>query len=239
VKLRTVIKITGGAMALLFATAAVSPAARAECAAAKSDAPKSDTAKPEGAKPDTAKSETSYYSTRSMLAAFFPNSEHVGYRTFAVDRTVRARLAQRLGYAPARDKYTIFVATTRGKVDGYAVVDDELGLHQPITFATRLSPRGMVERVEIMVYREPRGDEVRDERFRKQFQGKTSQDPLRLNRDIDAVSGATVSSASLAVGVRRATILVEELALGLSTLASAPAAAPAEARASRPAPVNR
>ena len=135
------------------------------------------------------------------------------------------------------------MATTHGKIDGYAVVDDEQGLHQPITFATRLSPRGMVERVEIMVYREPRGDEVRDVRFRKQFQGKTSQDPLRLNRDIDAVSGATVSSASLAVGVRRATILVEELALGLSTLASAPAAAPAgerdAARAGAGQPVKR
>jgi hypothetical protein len=234
VKLRTVIKITGGAMALFCAVAAVSPAARAEGAAAKPDSTKCD-----AAKPDQAKAETNYYSTRSMLAAFFPNSEHVGYRTFALDRSIRVRLAQRLGYAPARDKYTIFVATTHGKVDGYAVVDDELGLHQPITFATRLSPRGIVERVEIMVYREPRGDEVRDERFRKQFQGKTSQDPLRLNRDIDAVSGATVSSASLAVGVRRATILVEELALGLSTLASAPAAAPADVRAARPAPVNR
>jgi hypothetical protein len=226
VKLRTVIKIVGGLMALFFAVTAAAPAARADGAA---------------------RGETSYYSTRSVLAEFFPNSEHVGYRTFAVDQSIRARLAQRLGYAPARDKYTIFVATTHGKIDGYAVVDDEQGLHQPITFATRLSPRGMVERVEIMVYREPRGDEVRDVRFRKQFQGKTSQDPLRLNRDIDAVSGATVSSASLAVGVRRATILVEELALGLSTLASAPAAASAgerdalaaRPRAARPAPVNR
>ena len=62
------------------------------------------------------------------------------------------------------------------------------------------------------------------------------------------MSGATVSSASLAVGVRRATILVEELALGLSTLASAPAAASGQVnetrwrlapRAARPAPVNR
>jgi hypothetical protein len=218
VKLRTVIKITGGALAMLFAVSAAAPRAHA-------DAP--------------ARTETSYYSTRAMLAEFFPKSEHVGYRTFTLDQSIRARLAQRLGYAPARDKYTIFVATTQGKVDGYAVVDDEMGLHQPITFATRLSSRGMVERVEIMVYREPRGDEVRDARFRKQFQGKTSHDPLRLNRDIDAVSGATVSSASLAVGVRRATILVEELALGLSTLASAPAAVPAGERAARPAPVNR
>lgn len=171
-----------------------------------------------------AQADTSYYSSRAVLAAFFPKSERVTYRTFTIDPATRARLVQRLGYAPARDRYTIFVALTHDKVDGYAVVDDQLGLHQPITFATQLSPRGVVERVEIMVYREPRGDEVRDPRFRKQFVGKTSQDRLRVSDDIDAVSGATVSSVSLAVGVRRAAVLVEELALGLSTVASAPEA---------------
>jgi electron transport complex protein RnfG len=230
VKLRTVIKITGSALALVLAAATATPSARAETAKASAPAD------------SAARTETSYYTTRGMLSELFPKSEHVGYRTFVVDKSTRARLAQRLGYAPARDKYTIFVATTHGQIDGYAVIDDELGLHQPITFATRLSPRGMVERVEIMVYREPRGDEVRDPRFRKQFQGKTAQDPMRLNRDIDAVSGATVSSASLAVGVHRAAVLVEELALGLSTLASAPQPvmpAPAGERAARPASVSR
>jgi electron transport complex protein RnfG len=141
----------------------------------------------------------------------------VTYRTMALDAGAKARLAHRLGYSPARDSYTIFVALTQGKVDGYAVIDDELGLHQPITFATRLTSRGVVDRVEIMVYREPRGDEVRDPRFRRQFEGKTAADPLRIDRDIDAVSGATISSASLAAGVRRAAILVEELGLASPT----------------------
>jgi hypothetical protein len=223
-KLRTVIKINrlGALAAAALASLAVpSRVARADGAATP------------------AQGEATFYSTRGVLAEFFPKSERVTYRTFALGAlapALRARLAQRLGYAPARDKYTIFIATSHGKhgeqhgeqVDGYAVVDDEKGLHQPITFATRLSPRGIVERVEIMVYREPRGDEVRDARFKKQFEGKSAQDPMRLNQDIDAVSGATVSSASLATGVRRATILVEELALGLSTVASSgPPPAPA------------
>jgi len=169
-----------------------------------------------------ARAETTYYTPRALLAEFFPRSERVTFRTFTVDPSLKARLTQRLGYAPAKDRYTVFVATTQGHVDGYAVIDDEPGLHQPITFATRLSPRGVVERLEIMVYREPRGDEVRDSRFRRQFEGKSAQDPMRLNRDIDAVSGATVSSASMAVGVRRSAILVEELAIGLSTVAAGP-----------------
>jgi hypothetical protein len=158
-----------------------------------------------------ARAEVAYYSTRSVLLAFFPKSERVTYRTLVLDAPTRKRLESRLGYVPALDRYTVFVAMTQGRIDGYAVIDDEKGLHEPITFATKLSPQGAVERVEIMVYREPRGDEVRDPRFRKQFEGRTSRDALRLGRDIDAVSGATISSASLAVGVRRATVLVEEL----------------------------
>ena len=188
-----------------------------------------------GAAPRSARAETTYFSTRSLLAEFFPKSERVTFRTYVLDPSLKARLRQRLGYLPPKDRYTIFVATTQGRIDGYALVDDEKGLHQPITFATRLSPRGTVERLEIVAYREPRGDEVRDPRFRKQFEGKTAQDPFRMGHDVDAVSGATVSSASLTAGVRRAAILVEELALGLSTVAAAPpAVAPrAAATASR------
>jgi Na+-translocating ferredoxin:NAD+ oxidoreductase subunit G len=212
--LRAVIKIIRGRLALVSLTLALT------CALTWGGWPST-------ARAQAPEAETSYYSTRSVLAAFFPGSERVTYQTFALDPALRTRLAQRLGYAPARDRYTIFVAHTQGRVDGYAVIDDELGLHQPITFATRLSPRYIVERVEIMVYREPRGDEVRDARFRKQFEGKTAQCPMRLDRDIDAVSGATVSSASIAVGVRRAAILVEELAPGMS--AAAPTAATSRA----------
>jgi uncharacterized protein (TIGR03000 family) len=38
---------------------------------------------------------------------------------------------RRLGYAPARESYTFFFAETNGKIDGYTLVDDELGQHQP------------------------------------------------------------------------------------------------------------
>jgi Na+-translocating ferredoxin:NAD+ oxidoreductase subunit G len=167
------------------------------------------------------RAETTYHTTRSMLAEFFPRSERVTFRTFSLTAAQKLKLRQRLGYTPPRDSYTIFVATTADKIDGYAVVDDEKGQHLPITFATRLSPRAVVERLQVMVYREPRGDEVRDARFLAQFAGKSSQDPLRLDHDVDAVSGATISSASLATGVKRAAVLVEELALSPPTFTAA------------------
>ncbi len=161
-----------------------------------------------------------YFTTRSVLGAFFPKSERVTYETVALTAPVKDRIARRLGYAPASGQYTIFIAMTAAHVDGYAIIDDELGEHQPITFATKLSPQGVVEQVEIVVYREPRGDEVRDPRFRRQFVGKTGRDPLRLNRDVDAVSGATISSGAMAVGVRRAAVLVDEIMVARKELAT-------------------
>jgi len=101
------------------------------------------------------------------------------------------------------------VATTAGQVDGYAFIDDEIGQHEPITFAVRLSAAGVVDRQEVLVYREAFGDEIRDPRFRKQFVGKRPSDACRLGVDIDAVSGATISSESMARGVKRALVLFD------------------------------
>jgi Na+-translocating ferredoxin:NAD+ oxidoreductase subunit G len=163
-------------------------------------------------------------SPRSVLAGFFPASEKVTYKTFDIKTmptAERTRLVQRLGYSPKKDRYTIFVAETKGHVDGFAIIDDEAGQHLPITFATKLSPDGTVQDLEVMVYREPRGDEIRDARFRKQFSGKTARDRMAVSHDIDVISGATISCVSMTVGVKRAAVLVEELMLGKSTFASA------------------
>jgi Na+-translocating ferredoxin:NAD+ oxidoreductase RnfG subunit len=68
-----------------------------------------------------------------------------------------------------------------------------------------------VQRQEIVIYREARGDEVRDEHFRRQFVGKSARDACEVEQDIVAVSGATISSRAMAVGVKRALVLFDEL----------------------------
>jgi hypothetical protein len=173
-----------------------------------------------------ARAETIYFSTADLLRDFFRDSKAVTYKKLDVGPESRARLVRRLGYAPARASYTFFVATSAGtdgraRIDGYALIDEQMGEHQPITFAVKLSPNGVVERQEIVCYREPRGDEVRDPRFRKQFVGKTAQDPVAADEDIVAVSGATISSRAMALGVKRALVLFDELVRDKVVTASA------------------
>jgi hypothetical protein len=167
-----------------------------------------------------------YFSTRDLLADFFRSSQAVTFKQIPVGAAERARLVTRLGYAPPRTSYTFFVATTGDRVDGYALIDEENGEHLPITFAVKLSPAGVVLRQEVVAYREPRGDEVRDERFRRQFVGKSARDAIAADRDIVAISGATISSRAMAVGVKRAVVLFDELVTRPGALASTSAGRP-------------
>ncbi len=160
-----------------------------------------------------ASAQTTYYTPRSVLADFFPRSQRVTYRKFDLMPELRARLSRRLGTPLPRSTYTIYVAQTGEAVDGYAILDEEMGEHLPINYAVKFSPQGAVQRQEIMVYRERYGEEVRDERFRKQFIGKTVRDPLRAGDDVVAVSGATLSSRAMVAGVRRDLLLLDELVL--------------------------
>ena len=92
---------------------------------------------------------------------------------------------------------------------GYFIVDEVLGKHEFITYAVGLHRNGRVKQVEIMDYRETYGYEIRDPRWRGQFAGKSAADPVRLDDDIQNISGATLSCRHVAEGVRRLLALYE------------------------------
>jgi Na+-translocating ferredoxin:NAD+ oxidoreductase RnfG subunit len=116
--------------------------------------------------------------------------------------------------APARPSlwepsYTTYVASIAGKVIGYAVVVNEIGKHRPITFVVGVTSEGSVRGVEIMIYREAVGGDVRMKRFLKQYRGKDLEEPLQTGKDITNISGATLSVRAVNRGTRKALALVE------------------------------
>ncbi len=151
-----------------------------------------------------------FWDKPSVLKAFFAKSERVTFARLAPTPAQAQALRTRLGYAPPAS-WTVYYGVTRDRVDGLAIIDDELGQHLPITFAALLGTDGALQRLEVMVYREAYGGDVAQPRFRHQFAGKTAADPVRHGSDIVAVAGATISSKALAVGARRTLILADEL----------------------------
>lgn len=86
---------------------------------------------------------------------------------------------------------------------GHVFVDQVYGKHELITYALGITADGQVAGVEILDYRETHGDQVRLPRWRAQFLGKDADDAVKLGRDIQNISGATLSCRHLTDGVRR------------------------------------
>jgi hypothetical protein len=150
---------------------------------------------------------TVYKTNEELLGEFFRCAKDrpcVTYRSISLDDATAAEIGKKLGVALPKKTWNVYLDEYAGHTrTGYALLDQEIGLHDLILYGVRLSLGGAVERVDIREYREAYGDEVRSERFLKQFVGKTASDPIVAGRDIDIVSSATYSSKSVALGVKR------------------------------------
>jgi FMN-binding domain len=96
--------------------------------------------------------------------------------------------------------------TTEG---GWFIVDEVVGKHEMITYAVALSPSGAVTGIEILNYVESYGYEVAEVHWRNQFIGKIAADPIKLNKDIQNIGGATLSCKHLTDGVKRVAVLYD------------------------------
>ncbi|HTP83105.1 MAG TPA: FMN-binding protein [Alphaproteobacteria bacterium] len=97
----------------------------------------------------------------------------------------------------------VWRAVEGDKFLGFFIVDYVIGKHLVIDYAVALEPDGKVRRVEILEYRESYGFEVANADWLRQFEGKTSRDPVQVEKDIRNISGATLSSHHVTEGVKR------------------------------------
>ncbi|MBZ2188689.1 FMN-binding protein [Alcanivorax sp. JB21] len=127
-----------------------------------------------------------YMSNDDFLAfAFDERTPHLQF--LLLDQTLREEaeqiLERRMG--GARQRYWRDGERT-------AWIMEEIGKEYPITMGLVVGPDG-IEHVRILVYREPRGGEVHERFFTRQFEGAMLTNGNRLDRPIDNITGATLS----------------------------------------------
>jgi thiamine biosynthesis lipoprotein len=150
-----------------------------------------------------------YLSREEALKGLMPAAEQVREETVTLTDAQRERLFSLLGSRVRDRAVTFWIGLQGDRPASYATVLEVIGKEQPITFMVAVSPEGAVQAVEVLAYRESQGSEIRSTRFMRQFTGKTLAAPLKLGRDIDSISGASLSSRSTAYAVKKALALVD------------------------------
>jgi hypothetical protein len=144
--------------------------------------------------------------------AVFPDATSFLREVIPSSDELKDNIKQRMGKTLTslwEDSYVTFVAKKGETILGYAVIVEEIGKHRPITFIVGVGSDHKIKDAALMVYREAYGGEVRDRRFLQQYKGKQLKDPLLPYRDIQNVSGATMSVEAIGRGSKKALALVE------------------------------
>jgi hypothetical protein len=166
-----------------------------------------------------------YLKEDESLKIMFPKSEQVRKELIKLSPEKKSLIEERIGWKFPEETFEVYIGETGTQVDGYALVQNTIGKHKPMTYMVGVDNKGLVSDVELLIFREARGSEVRQKRFNAQYEGKSVLDPVRINKDIINISGATMSVRSMSAGIKRALVLVDEFylkpaGLGSDTLAA-------------------
>lgn len=128
--------------------------------------------------------ETVYQSTADFLDENLPGCEKKALWLKADAKTEIEELLDR-PFPGVRVRY----CEAGGKT---AWILDEIGKTEPITSGVVVNG-GRLERLRVLVFRESRGGEVHREAFVRQYQQAALDEKYRLDRQVDGITGATMS----------------------------------------------
>ncbi|MCG3114742.1 MAG: FAD:protein FMN transferase [Candidatus Manganitrophus sp. SA1] len=150
-----------------------------------------------------------YLTEEEALRKMMPEADRFDSEEIVLSDDQLSRAQQLAGRSFRENRYRFWVGRRGEERIGYATVLEVIGKERPITFLVGIEPNGEVMGVEVLIYRESRGSEIRNARFMGQFLKKGLDNPLRLGHDIASISGATLSARAAVYVVRKALALVE------------------------------
>lgn len=105
---------------------------------------------------------------------------------------------------------TRYVAKNASGVIGYAYLDKHMVRTLPETLIVALDADGKLRGIKVLAFREPE-EYIAHEGWMEQFKGKTVQDEIRMKRNIDGITGATLTARAVTQCARRTMAIHEVL----------------------------
>jgi len=127
---------------------------------------------------------------------------------------LRVQLADILGHTPSlRFKYWAGAGKT-------VWILDEIGKDRPITAGVTIA-HDRIEDIQVLVFRESRGWEVKHDFFTRQFANLWLDGRHRLSRKVDNITGATLSVKAMTRMAKAALLMHKHTAQATDTIANA------------------
>jgi Na+-translocating ferredoxin:NAD+ oxidoreductase RnfG subunit len=145
-----------------------------------------------------------------VLKNAFPLAETFVRQVIRLSDEQMKKLSEESGQKISSRFVTVYIAKNDDESLGYGFIGYTKGKSSFIKYFVAITPDGKIHSIEIMSYRGEKGSEVRHEIFKKQFVGKSLDGNIKVGADINAMTGATISSQAVTNSVRNTVLIWDE-----------------------------
>lgn len=141
-------------------------------------------------------------SKEEALDSAFASADRVEKEILYFSDAEKQQVEQRARAPLESQLFTVYQAFRGGELTGYGFIDTRTIRSKPATFLVVLEPDGRVREARILAWQEP-PEYQPPERWLAQFRDRGLSEDLRLGGQVQAMSGASLTSRTLTDGVRR------------------------------------
>ena len=127
--------------------------------------------------------------------------------TFKLGTKLKAFVQNKVKQRFYRDELYYWTISNNDTTIAYALMDNVLGKSMPITFLVIMGIDGRIINLDVIKYREAYGGEVDNKNWLAQFTNSTDTSQFTVGKNIDGISGATISVNSLSKGIQKIAVL--------------------------------
>ena len=126
---------------------------------------------------------------------------------YIIPHDIKIQIENKIKQKFYRDKIYYWIINTSNEVN-YALLDNSIGKTMPITYLVIFNNDLKVINSSVIKYREPYGGEVSGKKWLGQFNGMEHESIYEFEKEIDGISGATLSVRSITKGINKLSLLL-------------------------------
>ena len=146
-------------------------------------------------------------SCEKYLLNLYPDNTDISMHILKLDKQMKKDVENKVKQKFYRDKLYYWNITKGDSTMAYAFLDNVIGKSMPITFLVILNMNGNIINTNVIKYREAYGGEVGNTGWLQQFYTRNNNSRYKIGKDIDGISGATISVKSMTKGLQKITAL--------------------------------
>ena len=148
---------------------------------------------------------------KDILISTFGKSSTIKITKYEIEKNVATKIEKQVKQKFFASSVYFYQIINNDKINGYALLDNVYGKSLPITFLVLFDNAGNIISSQIVKYREQYGGSVKNPQWNEQFIGKNYSSSFEVGKEINSISGATISVNSVTKGIQKLTLLIKEI----------------------------